>query len=252
MKNRAFPGGKAEIKRQLKALGRLTYEEKLVSAVFVFTALAWITRTFLLKRFLPAIDDTIIAIAGASVLFLLPAKRNGKAGTKLIDWDTAVKLPWGIILLFGGGLSLAVGFQKSGLAEWIGGQMILLQGVALLLLLAVLVAAVNFLTEITSNVATTSMILPILAPMALTIDVHPFALMVGATVAASCAFMLPVATPPNAIVFGSGYLRIPDMVRTGIWMNLISIVLVTLAIYFLLPLLWGLDIGSFPVELQAK
>ncbi len=252
MKNRAFPGGQAEIKRQLKMLGRLSYEEKLVSVVFLFTALAWITRTFFLKRFLPAIDDTIIAIAGASVLFLLPAKQNGKGRKKLIDWDTAVKLPWGIILLFGGGLSLAVGFQKSGLADWIGGQMILLQGVALLLLLAVLIAAVNFLTEITSNVATTSMILPILAPMALTIDVHPFALMVGATVAASCAFMLPVATPPNAIVFGSGYLRIPDMVRTGIWMNLISIALVTLAVYFLLPLFWDLDIGSFPIELQAK
>ena len=248
MQRKAFPGGRAEIKRQLNLLGKISFEEKTVLVVFGLTAFAWISRSFLLKKILPTIDDTIIAIAGAIILFLLPS-RNQK-GAKILDWESAVKLPWGIILLFGGGMALAQGFQQSGLAEWIGGQMTLLQGVALLLLLVILVAAVNFLTEITSNLATTSMILPILAPMALTIDVHPYALMVGATVAASCAFMLPVATPPNAVVFGSGYLRIPDMVRTGIWMNLISILLVTLAVYFLLPLFWEIDLSHFPEGLK--
>ena len=119
--------------------------------------------------------------------------------------------------------------------------MTLLDGVSLFLLVFILIAAVNFLTEITSNLATTAMLLPILYPMAMTIDVHPFILMVSATVAASCAFMLPVATPPNAVVFGSGYLRIPDMVRVGVWVNIISIILLSLFVYFLLPFLWDFD-----------
>ena len=138
-------------------------------------------------------------------------------------------------------MALALGFKESGLALWIGSQMTLLDGISLLLLVFVLITSVNFLTEITSNLATTAMLLPILYPMAEVINVHPFVLMVAATVAASCAFMLPVATPPNAVVFGSGYLRIPDMMKTGIWMNILSIILLTLFVYFLLPFLWGFD-----------
>ena len=246
-KQKDFPGGKREIKEQLQALGPITHEEKLVLIVFICTALAWISRSFILNKFIPELDDTIIAIIAAVVLFLIPARRKNKV---IINWQEAVKLPWGILLLFGGGLALAEGFKSSGLAEFIGSQMTLLQGVTLLLLLFILITCVNFLTEITSNLATTSMLLPILAPMALTIDVHPYMLMVGATVAASCAFMLPVATPPNAVVFGSGYLRIPDMVKTGIWMNIISIFVLTLIVFFLLPYLWGFDPSSFPLELK--
>ena len=195
----------------------------------------------------PNLDDTIIAMISAVVLFLLP---TGEGKRRILKWEEAVKLPWGILLLFGGGLALAEGFKSSGLASWIGSQMTLLGGLAVILLVLILVAAVNFLTEITSNLATTSMLLPILAPMALTIDVHPFLLMVGATVAASCAFMLPVATPPNAVVFGSGHLRIPDMVRAGIWMNILSILLITLMVYFLLPAIWGFDPVVFPDALR--
>ena len=181
---------------------------------------------------------------GAIIIFLLPTKNRER---KILKWDEAVKLPWGILLLFGGGMALAAGFKDSGLALWIGNQMTLLDGVSLILLVFILIASVNFLTEITSNLATTAMLLPILYPMSMTIDVHPFILMVSATVAASCAFMLPVATPPNAIVFGSGYLRIPDMVRVGIWMNLISIILLTLFVFFLLPYLWDFDPLAFKV-----
>lgn len=242
-KQREFPGGKAEIKKQLTDLGNISREEKIVLAVLVMTAFAWITRSFLLSRFIPAIDDTIIAMVSAIILFLIPSREKGQ---KIINWNDAVKLPWGILLLFGGGMALAAGFQSSGLANWIGAQITLLQGVSILLVVFILIAAVNFLTEITSNLATTAMLLPILAPMALTIDVHPFLLMVAATVAASCAFMLPVATPPNAIVFGSGYLKIPDMVKTGIWMNILSVLLLSAIVYFLLPTLWGFDIKPFP------
>lgn len=246
-KQTEFPGGKNEIKRQLSHLGSLSYEEKMVAFVFALTAFCWITRSFLLQKFLPALDDTIIAIFFAIVLFLIPAKNKRE---QLINWDEAVKMPWGIILLFGGGMALAKGFEVSGLAVWIGSQMTALSGLPIILLILVLVAAVNFLTEITSNLATTAMLLPVLAPMALTIDVHPFVLMVGAAVAASCAFMLPVATPPNAVVFGSGYLRIPDMVSKGFFMNVVSIIIVTLFVYFALPELWGLVLDAFPEQLK--
>ena len=245
-KQKSFPGGRAEIARQLKVLGKISYEEKLVLAVFIITAIAWISRSYLLKPLIPAVDDTIIAMTSAVIIFLLPTKDRKRT---LLNWEEAVKLPWGILLLFGGGMALAAGFKDSGLAEWIGSQMTLLEGVALLLLVLLLIAAVNFLTEITSNLATTAMLLPILYPMAKTIGVHPFTLMVAATVAASCAFMLPVATPPNAVVFGSGYLRIPDMVKTGIWMNILSILLLTLFVYWLLPLLWGFTPDVYPNNL---
>ncbi|MCB0689822.1 MAG: DASS family sodium-coupled anion symporter [Saprospiraceae bacterium] len=241
-KQKSFPGGKAEIRRLLNELGSLKYEEKLVLIVFVGTAILWISRS-LLQKWIPALDDTIIAMTASIILFILPAKGKKE---KLISWEEAVRMPWGIILLFGGGMALAEGFSATGLANWIGGQMTSLQGLSIFLLVFILIAAVNFLTEITSNLATTAMLLPILAPMALTINVHPFILMVSATVAASCAFMLPVATPPNAVVFGSGYLRIPDMVRTGIFMNIISIVLLSFIVYFLLPYLWEFVPNQFP------
>ncbi len=249
-KQKSFPGGKAEIDRQVAQLGKITYEEKWVLTVFVCTGIAWISRKYLLAQFIPAIDDTIIAVIAGIVLFVLPASSDKKRA--LVTWEEAVKLPWGILLLFGGGLALAQGFKASGLAEWIGGQMALMGGVSLIVLLFLLVAAVNFLTEITSNLATTAMLLPILAPLAMGIDVHPFVLLVGATVAASCAFMLPVATPPNAVVFGSGYLKIIEMVRVGIWMNIISIILLSLITFFLLPIIWGFDPFSFPVEWIKK
>jgi sodium-dependent dicarboxylate transporter 2/3/5 len=242
-----FPGGKAEIQKQLQALGKISYEEKIVLGVFIATGLAWISRSFILNKFIPDLDDTIIAVISAIILFLIPAGKNQQR--QIITWDEAVKMPWGVLLLFGGGLALAEGFKTSGLAAWLGGQMTLLDIVSLLPLLVVLVLAVNFLTEITSNLATTAMLLPVLAPLAVSIDVHPLMLMVGATLAASCAFMLPVATPPNAVVFGSGYLKISDMVKAGIWMNIVSIIFISLFVFFLLPFLWNFNPNMFPTEL---
>ncbi|AXT19322.1 DASS family sodium-coupled anion symporter [Flavobacteriaceae bacterium AU392] len=249
-KQKEFPGGKAEIKKQINQLGHISYEEKTVLIVFIITAFLWITRSFLLKPLIPAIDDTIIALISATALFLLPAKSQKEK--RIIDWESAVKLPWGILLLFGGGLALAEGFKSSGLALWIGSQISLAEALPLFALLLLLIFAVNFLTEITSNLATTAMLLPVIAPIAFVLDLHPYTLMVGITIAASCAFMLPVATPPNAVVFGSGYLKIPDMIRTGIWMNIISIIILTLAAYFLLPLLWDFNIYGFPDAFKGK
>ena len=238
-----LPGGKNLIQEELKHLAKITYEEGLVLLVFLLTAFAWISRSFLLKKFIPAIDDTIIALMAALVLFILPSKRKGK---KLLNWQDAVKLPWGVLLLFGGGIALAMAFESSGLARWIGDNLNYLKGMSLFLILLIIIAAVNFLTEITSNLATTAILLPILAALSLVLDVHPYILLVAATMAASCAFMLPVATPPNALVFGSGYLKIANMVKSGFWMNIISIILLSLIIYFLLPLIWKFDVRPFP------
>ncbi|PTX59066.1 sodium-dependent dicarboxylate transporter 2/3/5 [Melghirimyces profundicolus] len=237
-----IPGGKEIIQREQRALGATTYEEKAVFTVFALTALAWITRDFLLKKWIPGIDDTVIAISAAAVLFLIPSRN--RPGVFLLNWDTAKNLPWGILLLFGGGLSIAAGITESGLDKWIGKQLISLEGLNYLLILALVTALVIFLTEITSNTATATMMFPIMAAFAGAMQVHPYGLMVAAGIAASCAFMLPVATPPNAVVFGSGSVRIQDMARTGLWINLFSILLITLAVYLLLPNLWGIDLMS--------
>jgi sodium-dependent dicarboxylate transporter 2/3/5 len=241
LKQDRFPGGLKEINRLLKELGPMQREEKTVLGVFVLTAFCWLSRSFLLQPFIPGIDDTIIAIGAAMILFILPTRDKTKA---IIKWEEAVQIPWGIILLFGGGMAIAKGFEDTGLATYIGSQMSFFQGLPLFLLVVVVIICVNFLTEITSNLATTAMLLPVLAPLAITLNVNPFLLMVACTTAASCAFMLPVATPPNAVVFGSGYLRIPDMVRAGFSMNMIAIFVISLSIYFLLPLLWDLPSGS--------
>ncbi len=244
-----FPGGKTEIQKLITELGPMKREEKTVLVVFVITAICWISRSFILEKLLPGLDDTIIAIIAAITLFTISASGKDK---RIIHWKEAVNIPWGIILLFGGGMALATGFEISGLALWIGTQMTLLQVLPLLLLILIVVFSVNFITELTSNLATTAMLLPILAPIALMLDLNPYMLLVATTVAASCAFMLPVATPPNAVVFGSGYLRIPDMVRTGIWMNLISIIFLTAMVYFLLPLIWDFDPSGFTQNFITK
>ena len=237
-KQKEFPGGRKEISSRLKALGRIAFEEKMVLAVFGLTGFAWISRSFLLQKLIPAIDDTIIAVCAVIILFLLP---TSKKGVSLLPWQDAVKLPWGILLLFGGGLTLAVGFESSGLALWIGGKLAALQVLPFILLLLILITIVNFLTEITSNIATTAILLPVLVSLAPVLGVHPYYLMIAATLAASCAFMLPVATPPNAVVFGSGYLEMGDMVKKGFWLNIISIIILTAVVYLVLPLVWDLS-----------
>jgi sodium-dependent dicarboxylate transporter 2/3/5 len=241
-----FPGGRSEINRLLHNLGPVSFEEKVVSTVFIGAASLWIFRSFL-QNYIDGLDDTVIAILAGLLLFLLPSSERAEP---IIKWNEAAKMPWGIIILFGGGMALASGFQESGLAEWIGGQFSILQALPIFLLIFCLITAVNFLTEITSNFATTAMLLPVLAPIAVAIDIHPFVLLVSATVAASCAFMLPVATPPNAVVFGSGYLTIPDMVKTGIWMNIVSIIILSCFVYFTLHNIWDFDPSVFPEYLK--
>ncbi|MEE9439020.1 MAG: DASS family sodium-coupled anion symporter [Saprospiraceae bacterium] len=239
-----FPNGRALIKQQLNQIGHISFEEKRVLAIFILTAFCWIFRSKL-QIIIPHLDDTIIAMIASISLFLIPSK---KSKNRLLDWEDTRKIPWGILILFGGGMALAQGFKVTGLANWIGSYLTSLQGITTLLLICILVAAVNFLTEITSNIATTAMLLPILAPLAITLDIHPYMLMISATLAASCAFMLPVATPPNAVVFGSGYLKISDMIKAGFIMNIISILIITLFVFLLLPIIWDFDLSHFPLD----
>ena len=240
---REFPGGRSEINRLKNDLGPISYEEKIITIIFALAGICWITRSFLLQSILPVLDDTIIAISFGLILFVIPSKSNTNT---LLNWKDTIQLPWGVIILFGGGMAIAKAFEISGLAIWLGELMTTLKALPFFVLIIFLIAAVNFLTEITSNLATTAMILPVLASLAYEIGVHPFGIMIGAAVAASCAFMLPVATPPNAIVFGSGYLKIPDMVSRGIVLNVFSIILIAVMVYFILPLLWDINLNNFP------
>ena len=232
---------KETISSKIKELGKIKYEEKIVLLIFIVFILGLLSKQFI-SEFVPQIDDTIIAISIAIFLFLIKSS-DGK--NNLIEWSDGVKLPWGIILLFGGGLSIATAMKSSGLSLWIGELAYNIDSLDLILIVLIIVMIVNFLTEITSNLATVSMLLPILASISISLGIHPYIIMVSATIAASCAFMLPVATPPNAVVFGSGYLKMTDMVKTGLVMNVISIVIVSLYVYFMLPIFWDIDISVF-------
>lgn len=228
------------ITAELKTLGKTSAEEKWILAIFIFTAFCWISRTFLLNGIFPALDDSMIALIGAILMFLIPAPSKAYKET-LLTWEIGKKLPWGILLLFGGGLAIASGFQTSGLATWIGEQMMLLHSIPVFLIILAIVAAINFLTEITSNTATATMMLPIMVSLAAATGMHPYASMLAACLASSCAFMLPVATPPNAIVFGSGFFTIKEMAKKGFWLNIISIVIITIYIYYFLSPIWGIS-----------
>ncbi len=222
----AARGDRQMIRQQLQQLGPMSYEERRVLLVFLVVAGAWILRGLLDIAWLKGMGDAGIAIGGALLLFLLPAASGG--GARLLDWQSAVKLPWEILILFGGGFTLASGFVHSGLTEWLVSQLGMLQGMPSWLLVSAIVLMIIFLTEVTSNTATATIVLPLLGALAAAMGVAPTLLMVPAAIAASYAFMLPVATPPNAIVFGGGHVTIPQMARAGIWMNLIATVLISL------------------------
>ncbi len=240
-----LPGSRDELREQLRALGRLTWEERWVLGTFSVVAIAWITRSYVLRPLIPQINDTIIVLAGIVPLFFIPAR--AKPG-RLMDWQTANRLPWGILLLFGGAFALALAFDQSGLGAWLAGRFASFGNMPLWLILLALVAFTNFITEITQNIATCTLIMPVIVTLAPQIGVHPLGLMAGAAVAASCAFMLPFATAPNAIVFGSGHLKMIDMIRAGLALNVISIALISALAYWLLPVAWGFDPLAFPAE----
>ena len=226
-----------------RALGRMTRDERLAGLVFGLTAVLWMTGADINlspQLYIPGwrgalgleqVGDPSVAIAGAIVLFMLPSAV--RPGEMLMDWETARKVPWGILLLFGGGFALAAGFKTSGLSVTIGQALTQFEGAPPVVLALIVCLAITFLTELTSNTATTNLVLPILASAAASLGVDPRVLLIPATLSASCAFMMPVASPTQAIVFGSGYVSIKQMVRAGIWFNLLGVLLVML-VFFLI------------------
>lgn len=239
---RELPGGKQAIYHELIKIGLMSREEKMVLAVFALVAIAWILRGLLDTGEAGMIADSTIAMVGALLLFVIPV--DLRRGRFLLDWQTAVKIPWDIILLFGGGFALANGFSSSGLTQWLGQQLTGLHGVSPLLIIFAVVLLVIFLTEVTSNTATATLMLPMVGALALAADVHPLGPMVAVTIAASYAFMLPVATPPNAIVFASRQVTVAQMARTGLWLNIIGTLLITALVTWLMPLMWGIDLSA--------
>jgi sodium-dependent dicarboxylate transporter 2/3/5 len=239
-----FGKGERHLREAYDQLGKVKPGEWAVFLTFMVTACAWITRPLLAKiqvgGFQPfvGLTDSGIAITAALLLFVIPVDR--KASAFAMNWDWAVKLPWGLLILFGGGLSLASAMDQTGVGAFLGAQVHALGGLPPWLLVIIVITIVIFLTELTSNTATTAAFVPILAAVAAGLGVPVVGLIVPAALAASCAFMLPVATPPNAIVFGTGRVTIPDMAKAGIWLNVIAVMMISMATYLLiLPLLGG-------------
>lgn len=225
------------IKDELSALGTMSKGEKIVATVFCGAALGWIFRKQLAGWTGLAINDTAIALVAATVLFAFPVSWTKRQFA--LDWGSARNIPWGVLLLFGGGLALASGFKTTGLAEWIGGQVSGFD-VSTWALVLIVIVAIIYLTEITSNTASTATFLPILGAVAVGLGLDPRILAIPVALGASMAFMMPVATPPNAIVFSYKEMHLGDMVRAGFWLNIAAIIVSYGAVYFLAPIVFDL------------
>ncbi|MDN6732897.1 MAG: anion permease, partial [Tetragenococcus koreensis] len=216
---------------QLKELGKMTTEEKSVLVIFFLVGFMWI-----FGGLLPwALSDTTISIFGASAMFLIPNSKGGR----ILEWADMKNLSWGLLLLFGGGLSLAAAFEDSGLTSWFGELLTNLEQFDYFYIVVILTVAILFMTEIMSNTAVSNMLMPISVGLAAGIGAQPFGIMAIVALASSCAFMLPISTPPNAAVFGSGEIQIKDMIKAGFWMNMFSIVVIVFAVYILQPIIFS-------------
>ena len=232
---------------QLKEMGSMSRDERLTGLIFLITAIMWMTGTdikinenftihgwrYLLN--LPLVSDSAVAIGAASLLFLIPSKQH--RGRTLLTWQKARKLPWGVLLLFGGGFAIAGGFELSGLSKLVESLFSDLPPLSPLVILVIVCVFVTFLTELTSNAAITNLLLPILATGAVVLGIDPKLIMISATLSASCAFMMPIASPTQAIVFGSGYVTIKQMMRAGIWFNLLGVILIVM-LFTWISLFW--------------
>ncbi|MCA8921967.1 MAG: SLC13/DASS family transporter [Planctomycetes bacterium] len=245
-------GGREVIAEMRKALGPIRRDEVMTCGVFGATALLWLTRggasvpgwSHLPLFEAGYVDDAFVAVLMAILLFVLPSA--DRPGERLMEWRMTQELPWGMLLLFGGGFALAAGFKASGLSAWVGGGLAALRGVSPLVVVSLVCVVLTGLTELTSNTATTEMVLPILAEAGKALGTDPRALMIPATLSASCAFMMPVASPTQAIVFGSGWVPIKAMVRAGLWFNALGVLLVVVVFWALCGVTMGIDPAVVP------
>lgn len=228
--------GQSVIREHRAALGSISTPERRVITVFGLVAAGWITRPFLIEPIAPMVTDAVIAIAGGILAFVVPAGNDD--GGRLLDWEDASGLPWGVLLLLGAGFALAAAFRNTGLDGRAAEGLSALGGLSPVVFLAVIVCTVVALTNVTSNTATASVFMPVAAAVALTVGTEPLSLMAGTALAASFAFVLPVATAPNAIVFSSGYLTVAEMARVGLVVSLVGITVVVLGVVLWLPVVW--------------
>jgi solute carrier family 13 (sodium-dependent dicarboxylate transporter), member 2/3/5 len=255
------------IKRKIKEIGKITKDEKIVACVFIATAIAWVTRGILWGDIVPMVDDSTIAIAAAFSLFLIPSSKskslpitdekqnsdftqnnNGESNfqvqqqdksSRIMNWETAVTIPWGILILIGGGLALAHAFTETGLDQWISNQLLFVENLNYILIVLVIVAISIFFGEIASNTASAALLIPIAVSLASSISIDPLLLMVPLTIATSFGFIMPVGTPPNAIVFGSKYVTAPKMAKAGFPLDIIGIIMVTVLTTMMVPQIFG-------------
>ncbi|MCF6216103.1 MAG: DASS family sodium-coupled anion symporter [Emcibacter sp.] len=235
------PMAQSLLHEELESMGPMSTPEKRVAMVFLAVAACWIFRVPVQEnlQIMLWLNDAMIAIGGATVLFMIPSGCKTEKNAALLDWESANKIPWGVLLLFGGGLSLAAGVKGSGLALWLGTALSALGTMPLILMVLCLVVLVIFMTELTSNTATVATLLPVLGALAATTGIDPMMLFAPVALAASCAFMLPVATAPNAVVYSSGKVTIPQMANAGFRLNLVAIIVVTSLSYGLVPIIFG-------------
>ncbi len=248
--------GRQLVKEELARLGRPSRGEWLAGMVFLLTALAWVSRADVdfgavripgwatLLGVGALVNDATVAMAAAVLLFLLPVDLGRREF--VLDWQTARGIPWGVLILFGGGIALAGAFESCGLAAWVGHRLSLLRTLPPLVFVVMVCLTITFLTEVTSNTAVASIFIPVLAAAGVAVGIHPLLLMIPGAISASCAFMLPVATPPNAIVFASGHVSIPQMARAGVLLNFLGVILVTLVVFLVAVPAFGIKMGTLP------
>ncbi len=249
---------KSYITEQISALGPMSKAERITLVIFLITGILWMFRSDInlgsvkitgwssLLGLQGYVHDSTVAIFMALITFIIPVTNPDKSKTFLMEWPYMKKIPWGILLLFGGGFAIANGFQESGLTQWLGVQLSAFDLVPLIILIIIICLVTTLTTEFASNTAMASTILPIIAGLGVALNINPIILMIPATISSSTAFMLPVATPPNAIVFGSGYIRIKDMVKIGIAMNIIGLILITLFMYTTAEYIFGFEWQGLP------
>lgn len=248
MKVKKIKNGRQFVSDRKKELGKMSYEEKVVLSIFFLTGFMWMTRTFLWSDIIPGLSDTMIAMVAAVLLHIIPS--SNRPGERILGKDSLKNMPWDVLLLVGGGLALAAGFNGTDLASWIGSQLLLLDGATYLVILGVTTLLGIGMTQMTPNTATVTILVPITAALALAMNVHPLPLMTAVAMGAGFAFMLPIGTPSNAIIFATGKITMMDMLRKGTGLTVLAFVLIVLFVYFVLPIIFGINQFEYPEILK--
>ncbi|MFJ8065032.1 SLC13 family permease [Psychrobacillus sp. NPDC096426] len=248
MKVKKIKNGRQFVSDRKKELGKMSYEEKIVLSIFCLTGFMWMTRTFLWSDIIPGLSDTMIAMVAAVLLHIIPS--SNRPGERILGKDSLKNMPWDVLLLVGGGLALAAGFNGTDLATWIGSQLLLLDGASYLMILGVTTLLGIGMTQMTPNTATVTILVPITAALALAMNVHPLPLMTAVAMGAGFAFMLPIGTPSNAIIFATGKITMMDMLRKGTGLTVLAYVLIVLFVYFVLPIIFGINQFEYPEVLK--